>query len=81
MKNKKYNGMTQILGLRIKFERIKRNWSQEELAERADINKSTIGFIERAINSPSIETVEKIAKAYDLTFVQLVKLAEKDIID
>ena len=71
--------ITKIIGRRIKFERMKRDWSQENLAELAGINKSTIGFIERAMNSPSIETVEKIAKAFGMSFLDLVDMSKFDI--
>lgn len=48
--------------LKIQIERIKRNLSQEQLAELANLNRNTIGKIEREEVSPTIETVEKIEK-------------------
>ena len=45
--------------LKIKTERIKRNLSQEQLAELANLNRNTIGKIEREEVSPTIETLKK----------------------
>lgn len=58
--------------LRIKFERIKRNLSQEQLAELADLNRNTIGNIERGIASPTVDTLEKLAKAFDMSVLDLM---------
>jgi len=50
-------------GKRIKFERIKRDWSQEQLAEYAEIGRTTVASIERNVSSPTLDIVEKLAKA------------------
>ena len=61
--------------LRIKFERIKRNLSQEQLAELADLNRNTIGNIERGIASPTVETLEKLSKAVGVNVLDLMDVA------
>lgn len=61
--------------LRIKFERIKRNLSQEQLAELADLNRNTIGNIERGIASPTVETLEKLSKAFGVNVLDLMDVA------
>ena len=53
------------IGLKIKIERVKRNFSQEKLAELADLSRPTIGAIERGEQSPTFETMEAIAAAFD----------------
>lgn len=40
-----------------------RDWSQNELAEKSGVNQSTISNIEAGKSSPSIDTLEPIAKA------------------
>ncbi len=57
------NILSKKFGIRIKFERIKRNWSQEQLAEKADIGRTTVTNIERNLSSPTLDIVEKIAAA------------------
>ncbi len=41
--------------------------SQEMLADRADLNRSYIGEVERGTAMPSLGTVTKIAKALNLS--------------
>ncbi len=54
------------LALKIKLERVKRSWSQEQLSEYCNLNKNTIGKIERNQMSPTIETVAQIAYAFEM---------------
>ena len=71
--------LTNKICLRIKFERIKRNWSQEQLAEFADLNRNTIGNLDRGIASPTVETLEKLAKAFDMTFLDLIDVSKIEL--
>ena len=48
---------------RIRFERIKRRYSQEKLAEMAGIGRSTLTQLEAHSSSPTLDIVEKLAKA------------------
>lgn len=36
--------------------------SQEELAHRAGLNRNYVGLLERAANSPTLDTVERLAE-------------------
>ena len=56
--------LSKKFGIRIKFERIKRNWSQEKLAEEAGIGRTTLTNIERNLSSTTLDVVEKLAKAF-----------------
>ena len=46
--------------------REERGWSQEQLAERADLNRSYLGEVERGRATPSIITVAKLANALEI---------------
>ena len=35
--------------------------SQEELAHRAGLNRNYVGLLERAANSPTLDTIERLA--------------------
>lgn len=61
--------------LKIKLERIKRGWSQEQLAEYSKLSVNTIGRIERSQISPTIDTVVQIANSFELDFNILTDLS------
>ena len=42
-------------------------WTQEQLAERADLNRSYLGEIERGCVVSSLHTIAKLAHALDKT--------------
>jgi len=48
-----------------------RGLSQEELAEKAGIHPTYIGVIERGEQAPTLDTVEKIAKALNVEIKEL----------
>ncbi|MBQ7287946.1 MAG: helix-turn-helix transcriptional regulator [Candidatus Gastranaerophilales bacterium] len=79
MKNKTISELSNNICLKIKLERIKRNISQEELALMAGLNRNTIGKIERMETSPSIDTIEKIAKVFEMNFLELVDVSKIDL--
>lgn len=53
--------------------RKERGWSTRELAERSGISKSTINRIENGQISPTVDTVEILAKTLDCTFWEMFK--------
>ncbi len=64
---------------KVKLERTKRDLSQEELAFLAGVNKNTIWKIETGQVSPTIQTIEKIAKALDMDFAALTDVSKVDL--
>lgn len=61
------------LAKRIKELRKKNGFTQDELAFRANIERSTLGNIETAQNDVTLTKVIQIAKAFDLTISDLLK--------
>lgn len=47
--------------------RKERGWTQEALAERADLDRSFLGEIERGHAVSSLHTIVKLAKAFEQT--------------
>lgn len=47
--------------------------SQEELADKAGLHRTFVGAVERAERNISIDNVEKLALALDVSVVALVK--------
>ena len=56
----------QNIGKRIKELRKKKNFSQEKLAEMADIAQNTLSYIENGNNFCSVDTLEKIITALEV---------------
>lgn len=50
----------------IRRERLKMGWSQEELAEKADLHPSFVGQIERGIRAASFKTLERLGVIFGL---------------
>jgi len=55
--------IVQSLGQRIKQLRKQQGFSQAHLAEKASLSTNFLGTVERGIKSPSVMTLERIAKA------------------
>ncbi len=62
-----------VLGENIRAAREKARWSQEKLAEKAQLNRNYIGEIERAEKRSSLEAVWKIAKALNVPLTRLFR--------
>lgn len=63
-------------GLTVRRLREERRWSQERLAEHADLNRSYLGEIERGIATPSLLTAAKLASAFELGLGSLLNRCE-----
>jgi len=60
------------LGQKIRYERVKRKMSQEDLAEKADLNFRSISYIECGKHDVKVLTLEKIAKAFNIDVHELL---------
>jgi transcriptional regulator with XRE-family HTH domain len=56
--------------------REERGFSQEQLAERADLNRSYVGEVERGRAVPSIVTVSKLAGALEIRLSSMIARCE-----
>jgi transcriptional regulator with XRE-family HTH domain len=65
-------------GVAVRQFREANDWSQEELAEQAGLNRSFIGEIERGTSIASIVTVDKIARALGVRAANLLEVASGD---
>ena len=59
--------ITKKTGERIRFLRNQKRLSQEELAFNAGINPAYIGHIERGLKCPTIDTLNKICSALEVS--------------
>ncbi len=69
--------LVESFGIAVRRQRDALGWSQEILAERADLNRSYVGEIERGRVIPSLVTLEKLALALGLSPHALLHLGEQ----
>lgn len=76
-----YSGMTtkkatsnirEILGKNLRQKRIEKQISQEELAEIAGLHRTYIGSVERGERNISIDNIEKLCKALNMSIKELL---------
>lgn len=56
----------------LKKYRVQKSMSQAELAKRAGMAQSAICYLETGQKNPSIKTMEKLAKALDISLTELL---------
>lgn len=71
-RRKKRNRDAELFGSLIRQLRTERGLTQEALAERAELNVSYIGFIERGENVPTLTIVLNLADALEVDVADLV---------
>ena len=59
------------LGMRIRYLRNLRKWSQEDLALEANVNRNYICDLENGRRNPSLEILERIADALSISLSEL----------
>jgi transcriptional regulator with XRE-family HTH domain len=59
------------LGMRIRYLRIAKKLSQEQLSFEAEINKNYLSDLERGTRNPTIEVLTKIAIALEVSLSEL----------
>lgn len=67
------NTELKILGQTIRLKRENRGLTQNEVAEKAGLDRNYIGMVERGERNPSYQSLLKIANGLNLTVYQLIK--------
>jgi transcriptional regulator with XRE-family HTH domain len=65
-------GLKQTVARNVRRLRLERGYTQEELSELAGINRNYTGMIERGERSPTVDILEKLAKALKIDPVTLL---------
>ncbi len=71
MSRKEQSEINKRFGKAIRRRRRELDLSQEELAERAELHQTYISDIERGGRNPSLENVEKLARALEISIARL----------
>lgn len=53
--------------------RAERGWSQEDLADEADLHRTYISGIERCVRNPTLLILERLSKALKVTPARLLE--------
>ncbi len=61
----------ELFAQRVRELRAERGWSQDDLADAAGLHRTYIGTVERAEQSITLDSVEKIAKAFKVPVKEL----------
>lgn len=61
------------LGMRIRYLRQQNKWSQEDLALNANINKNYICDLENGRRNPSLDILERISIALNISLEELFR--------
>ena len=71
------NPLISSFGLAVRQLREREGWSQERLAERADLNRSYVGELERGQAIASLLTLDKLAQALSSSPSHLLSHTER----
>ena len=66
-----------IFGEKLKSERMKNGWSQEELAEKLFVSRQSVSKWENNQNYPSIEIIIKVSDLFGVTIDELLRSDEE----
>ncbi len=66
----------EMIGLRIKHIRIKRNFTQEKLAEEINISSKYLSSIERGKENPTLNTLIKLAQSLNVGLADFFTIIE-----
>ena len=72
MKNQEYN-IKKVLGKRIREERLKRDWTIEQLSEIVELSPSFLGCVERGERALSIKKLYDMSELFQVTTDSLIK--------
>ncbi len=65
-----------VLARRLRELRRAKGWSQELLAEHADMHRTYLAGIERSLRNPSLENLVKLANALGVSLAELFTFCE-----
>ena len=63
------------VGGRIRRERLNRNWTLSQMAERSGVSVGTLSKIENGLSTPYFDTILKIARTFGVDFETLIEPA------
>ena len=71
-------GLREIVARNLRKLRRSRRLSQEELADRAGINRNYVGMLEREENAATVDMLEKLADVLDVDPIEFFKRPSRE---
>jgi transcriptional regulator with XRE-family HTH domain len=71
-------GLREIVARNLRRLRRSRRLSQEELADRAGINRNYVGMLEREENAATVDMLEKLAEVLDVEPIEFFKRPSRE---
>lgn len=72
--------MSNVLNEKIRALREMKHWSQEQMADRVNMSKNGYAKMERGESRLTVETLDKVAQAFDMDMVELINISDKGLI-
>jgi transcriptional regulator with XRE-family HTH domain len=72
------NELSKRFGERVRTLRKRKDWSLEQLAERAKMHVTYLSSVERGYRNPTLNVLAALAAALEVTLSSLVKGIEED---
>lgn len=73
----KQGSINKLLGARIRTLRLARGWSQEELGERAHLDRTYVSGVERGVRNPTVTVLEALANGLNVHIAALFNANEE----
>lgn len=73
----KQGSINKLLGARIRTLRLARGWSQEELGERANLDRTYVSGVERGVRNPTVTVLEALANGLNVHIAALFNTNEE----
>lgn len=71
-KSRKPNALRRAFGSRVKMFREQHGWTQQHLADLAEVSRTHVTEIEGGRRAVNLETLHRLATAFDLTAAKLL---------
>lgn len=63
----------ELLAKKVRKLRLEKDWSQEDLAAASNLHRTYIGTVERAEQSITVDSIDKLADALEVSISELFK--------
>ncbi len=72
--------MSNALNEKIRTLREIKHWSQDKMAEQVGMSKNGYAKMERGESRLTVETLDKVAQAFDMDMVELINFTDKGMV-